>query len=986
MIFLYTYRLHTYIISILLAFIMPATMFAQQLKVTGQVVTLEDYTPVPNVLVSLLDKDSVNLKTVTANENGEFLFNVEKKGNYIVKAMMIGYKPNFKAFRISSKTTAIPLLRLEEDNLMLDSITVTGNLPKVQQVEDTLLYNADAYRLPEGSVLEELIQRLPGARVVDGKVTINGREVKKILLDGKEFFAKDMETALKNLPTSIIDKLKHFDEKSDMAKVTGIDDGQEQPVLDVRIKKGMNIGYNVNSDAGYGTHDRYYSRMNANSFMDNMKLSFMGNANNSNERGTPSRGYGGGGSGGLRSHKSLGLNVNFDNTKTLQMDGNVIWAHRDNDNMTKQSSENFVSRVGAFSNSLSQDYGRTDGWNTSYRIEWKPTKEWNILIRPTASISTNDRLAVSTSASFNSDPYLFVTDPLAADAPWGDADTIRVNRRVHSNVAYSRNRNIGTSVQVNRKFGDKGRNLTFRSDFNYSDSKGNSVSRNMVTLFKMKQQDGRDSVYYTNRYNQSPGRKQNYSLQLAYSEPIVKNTFLQASYTFQYRKDNSDRRTYDFSALRGAFGEGIVPAYGCLDRYLASVDGNIDDYISKSLSRYSEYHNYIHDINLQLRLVREDYHLSFGLRYVPQSSHYRQDYRNIFVDTIRHTSTLTPMARFRYRFSKQKTINFDYSGRTQHPSITQLLDITDDANPLYISKGNPALKPSFTNTMNIRYNNYVNSRRQSINADLLFSTTSNSISNKVTYNEKTGGTITQPENINGNWNLNGNFMFNSALDKEANWNASTSTSVNYSNYVSYLSLDNNSDSEKNTTKTVNANEELMCSYRNSWFEMELNADVELTSGRNKLQSNADRDTWHYSYGCSFNIRLPWNMTLDTNVYQSMRRGYSNADFNTTEMIWNAQITQQLLSHRRLVVTLQFYDILGQQSNFSRNLTANRRSDTEYNSVNSYAMLHVVYQLRNFGGKKGRMGNGQRGGGRGGYDRKGHNGPRNRGGGHGGRRI
>ena len=178
----------------------------------------------------------------------------------------------------------------------------------------------------------------------------------------------------------------------------------------------------------------------------------------------------------------------------------------------------------------------------------------------------------------------------------------------------------------------------------------------------------------------------------------------------------------------------------------------------------------------------------------------------------------------------------------------------------------------------------------------------------------------------------------------------------------------------------------MCSYRNSWFEMELNADVELTSGRNKLQSNADRDTWHYSYGCSFNIRLPWNMTLDTNVYQSMRRGYSNADFNTTEMIWNAQITQQLLSHRRLVVTLQFYDILGQQSNFSRNLTANRRSDTEYNSVNSYAMLHVVYQLRNFGGKKGRMGNGQRGGGRGGYDRKGHNGPRNRGGGYGGRRI
>lgn len=334
-------------------------MFAQQLKVTGQVVTLEDYTPVPNVLVSLLDKDSVNLKTVTANENGEFLFNVEKKGNYIVKAMMIGYKPNFKAFRISSKTTAIPLLRLEEDNLMLDSITVTGNLPKVQQVEDTLIYNADAYRLPDGSVLEELIERLPGAEVEDGKVTINGKEVKKILLDGKEFFTNDMETALKNLPTAIIDKLKHYNEKSDMAKVTGIDDGQEKPVIDVRVKKGMNFGYNVNADAGYGTHDRYSGRLTANSFTEKMRLTLVGNAGNANGRSTPGRAGnrgrngGGGGSNGLRSQKSLGVNLSYDDRKTLQMDGNVNWRHDDSDNWSKQSSESFVSKTGAFSNSLS---------------------------------------------------------------------------------------------------------------------------------------------------------------------------------------------------------------------------------------------------------------------------------------------------------------------------------------------------------------------------------------------------------------------------------------------------------------------------------------------------------------------------------------------------------------------------------------------------------------------------------------------------------
>ena len=954
-------------ISIIVSIFSSQMTHAQQYKVTGQAVSLEDFTPIPHVLVTILGKDSVSLKSVKADDNGEFLLYMDKKGEYIAKSSMIGYKPRYQSFKVTGRSTVIPLLKMEEDNLLLDSVTVTGNLPKVQQVEDTLIYNADAYRLPEGSVLEELIERLPGAEVEDGKVTINGKEVKKILFDGKEFFANDMETALKNLPTAIIDKLKHYNEKSDMAKVTGIDDGEEKPVIDVRVKKGMNFGYNVNADGGYGTHDRYSGRLTANSFTEKTRLTFIGNANNANGRSTPGRagnrgrGGGGGGSNGLRSQKTLGLNMSYDNRKTLQMDGNVNWRHDDTDNWSKQSNESFVSKTGAFSNSLSQNFSRGDGWNAEFRIEWKPTKEWNILMRPSASISSNDRLTSSGSASFNADPFLYVENPLDDDTDWGDADTVRVNRRQNNGVSYSLNRKIGTSVQINRKFGENGRNLTFRSEFSYSDSESDNISRNKVTLFKLKQQDGSDSVYYTNRYNDTPQRTRNFSFQTTYSEPIIKNTFLQMSYSFQYRNNYSDRKTYDFSGLREAFGEGIVPAYGSVENYLASVEGDREDYLSKSLSRYSEYRNYIHDINLQLRIVREGYNLSLGARYVPQSSHYRQDYRGVFVDTVRHTSTLTPTAQFRYRFGRQNTLNLDYHGQTQHPSITQLLDITDDSNPLNISKGNPALKPAFTNTMNVSYNNYINSRRQSITANVSFSTTSNSISNKVTYDDNTGGRVTQPENINGNWNMRGNFMFGSALDKEANWNVSTSTSVNYSNYVNYITLNRNSNSEKNTTKTTVLQERLKGSYRNSWFEVELNGDVNLNSARNVLQSSANRDTWHYSYGCSFNIRLPWDMTIDTSINQSMRRGYSDATYNTNEIIWNAQITQQILPRRRLVVTLQFYDLLGQQSNFSRQLSANSRSDREYNAVNSYAMLHVVYQFRNFGGKKGRIGGGQRGG-------------------------
>lgn len=971
----------------ILIFFSQQIAFAQNYKITGQVIDLEEYAPVQRATVSMLSKDSTVIKNVLTNDNGEYLLYAERKGDYILKVSYLGFKTIAKDCHVASKNTTMPVMKLEQDSQLLSNLEVTGNLPKVQMVEDTLIYNADAYRMPEGSVLEELVERLPGAEIdSDGKITINGREVKKILLDGKEFFVGDMNTALKNIPTAIIDKLKHYDEKSDMAKVTGIDDGEEKAVIDVRIKKGMNHGYNANIDGSYGTHNRYAERLNANDFTEKMKKSLVANAGNVNGRSTPGRGGGrgggGGGGNGLTANKDVGLNINYDNRKTLQMDGNVRWTHSDSDQSSKQSSESFVSKVGAFSNSITQGLNRSNGWTAEYRFEWKPTEDWNIQLRPTAGISTRDGISTSANASFNKDPYLFVDDPLDEDADFGLNDTIRVNSRKNQSLSYSRSRNVGASLQVNRKLGSNGRNITLRAEGSYNDSKSNNITNNFVHLYRVKNQAGQDSTYYTNRYNTTPSDTRGYSLQFTYSEPILKATFLQFSYRFQYRSNSSDRNTYDFSKFGEDFGKGVTPGYRVWEEYLATIGENYEEYLNKSLSRFSEYDNYNHDLNLSLRLVRNKYNLSVGMRYMPQSSHYKQDFRGVFVDTIRHTSTLTPTMTFRYRFSRQHTLNVDYHGQTQHPNITQLLDITDDSNPLNISKGNPALKPSFTNTFQLRYNNYINSRKQSWAANVNFSTTDNSISNKVTYDDETGGRVTQPENINGNWSLRGDVTFTTALDKEANWNFSNTSSVNYNNHVSYITLNRNSSSEKNTTTSTNASERISGSFRNKWLEVELNGRVNLTSSRNVLQSSADRDTWQYSYGCSFNFTMPWGMIIDTSLNQSMRRGFSDAMYNTNEMIWNAQISQSLMSRKRLVISLQLYDILHQQNTFSRQISANRRSDTERNAINSYAMLHVVYQIRNFGGKNGRIGqrggNGFGGGGFGGGNRGGGGG--NRGGG------
>ena len=363
-----------------------------------------------------------------------------------------------------------------------------------------------------------------------------------------------------------------------------------------------------------------------------------------------------------------------------------------------------------------------------------------------------------------------------------------------------------------------------------------------------------------------------------------------------------------------------------------------------------------------------------------------QDYQGVSADTTRTVTNITPTLEFRYKFSKVSQLRINYRANTSQPSISQLLDITDNSDPLNISKGNPGLKPAFTNNFRLFYNGYRQERMQSWMAHLNFSTTRNSISNMVTYDEKTGGRTTRPENINGKWNMGGAFMFNTSLDTLGNWNINTMTDFSYNHDVGYLTLQNAVGPQKNSTNNTTIGERLSFSYRNDWLEVEPNGSFNYTHARNKLQSNSDLDTWQYSYGLNINITAPWGTSLTTNINENCRRGYNDASMNTNEFIWNAQISQSFLRGRPLTVSLQFYDILKNQSNFSRAISAYSRNDTWYNSINSYAMLKVTYRINAFGGKEARRA--QREGGRGGFDGPPGGGPRGgrngqRGGGFGG---
>ena len=942
----------------MLLLLVSIASFAQERLVSGAIIDRDTKDPVEQVTVQLLKTDSTYVTGAISNEKGLFHLNAPENGKYLLKITSVGYKPTVKRVVIEQdKNLALGNVVVGADAIMLKGAVVTAMAQKVTLKEDTFVYNSAAYRTPEGSVVEELVKRLPGAEVSDdGTIKINGKEVKKILVDGKEFMTGDTKTALKNLPTSIIDKIKAYDEKSDLSKVTGIDDGEEQTVLDFNVKKGMNKGLMSNIDLGIGNKDRYSARGMGGYFNSNNRFLLFGNANNTSDRGFggggPRRGFGGGN--GLNASKMLAANYNYEEKNKFKFNTSLRWNHSDGDVWSRRSSENFMGSSSSFSNSLNQNFSRSDSWNGNIRLEWMPDTMTNILFRPSISWTTNDSRSTGISASYNQDPYQYTEDPLSDEGieKMDEVDAV-INRQKSVSLSYSKNNNIRGMLQLNRKLNNKGRNVTLRMDAKYTDKDSKSISLQNAHLYLVQNEAGLDSTYQTNRYNLTPSKDYSYSAQATYSEPLWKATFLQFSYKFTYSYSKSDRSTYDFSKC--SF-DGISPEYGAWGNYLGRLDGELGDYRDDKLSRYSEYRNYTHDIQVMMRFIRQKYNLNFGVMIQPQRSKFIQDYQGKYVDTVRTVTNVSPTLDFRYRFSKMSNLRVNYRGTTAQPSISQLLDITDNSDPLNVSMGNPGLKPSFTQNFRLFYNNFVQNHNKGVMTYINFSTTSNSISNKVTYDETTGGRITRPENINGNWNVMGAFMFNCSIDSTGVWNINTGTNLGYNHYVSYLSLDKSQDSQKNTTQNTTWNERLSLSYRNDWLELSLDGTLAYNHAKNKLQPNSNLDTWQFSYGPSMTLTAPWGTSLNTSLSCSSRRGYSDASMNTDEFVWNAQLSQGFLKGKPLTVMLQFYDLLHQQSTFSRAISSVSRTDTEYNAINSYAMLHVVYRMNLFGGKDARKGN------------------------------
>lgn len=934
-----------------IALLLMATLsaFAQTKRVTVSGRVVEDTgEPAVQATVQLLSlPDSTFTTGIASNEKGYFSLPRVKAGKYVLKVSYIGFKNKLIPLQLtaSAPNKNVGTVKLETDAIMLAEAVVVAEAPQVQIVEDTVAFNSSAYRTPEGAMLEELVKKLPGAEVDDdGNVKINGKEISKIMVDGKEFFGGDVQTGLKNLPVDMIEKLKTYDKKSDLARITGIDDGEEETVLDLTVKKGMNQGWFGNVDVAGGTEKRYMGRAMVNYFYDKTRVSLIAGANNVNDQGFSA---GGGGprwrrNNGLTAKKMIGINF-ATQTDKIELGGSARYNYSDGDIASVGSTENFLTSGNSYSNSNTLSRNRNKRFSADFRMEWRPDTMTNIIFRPDFSYGKTDNLSSSESGTFNDDPYNLVENPndylnldnLAQNDPLRE---VRVNAINSGTLNDNKDITANATLQVNRKLNSKGRNITFRGRFSYGDSESNQFTESMTNYFLLQNYLGGDSVLIRNQYINTPTKDYNYRLQLTYSEPIARATFLQFSYQFQYKYSESDKSTFDLQPFSD-WGLGA-----------ALPDGYEENEID-SLGKYAEYRYYNHDASVALRFIREKYQLSAGMSFQPQHtilSYKRGDY---MIDTTRNVFNFAPNIDFRYRFSKVSQLRFTYRGRSSQPSMENLLPIVDNSNPQNIRIGNPGLKPAFTHTMRFFYNTYDADKQRGIIAHANFSATQNSISNSRIYNEATGGWTTTPKNINGNWNAFGMFGFNTAL-KNKKFTISTFSNASYVNNVAYLTDSQTRVENKNTTTNLTLNERLNGTYRNDWFEFGLNGTLSYSIEKDKLTPDNNQQPYTFSYGATTTVSMPWSMSLSTNIANQSRRGYRDASMNRNELIWNAQLSQTFLKGAA-TISFEMYDILRQQSNITRSLTADGRSVYEYNGVNSYCMLHFIYRLNIFGGKAAR---------------------------------
>ena len=473
-IYSFQYRL----ISCYVLLLISLAVYAQSGKerFVGRVVDTETNQPVPFATVRLLAlPDSILLVGGATDIQGKFQLavTIPKSKSILLHISYIGYTSVYRTISVSAnnKTPTLGNISLSPESISLNETVVVGQAPMAVTEGDTTVFNASAYRTPEGSMLEELVKQLPGGEIdEDGKLLIHGKEVKKILVDGKEFFSDDPKAALKNLPVEMIEKLKAYERQSDLARLTGIDDGEEEMILDLSVKKNMKRGWMENFMGGYGSKDRYELANTLNRFRDNSQLTVIGNLNNTNNQGfSEMQGESASSSGNLRTQKglttsrSLGVNATHD-WKRVKFRSNIQYMGTDRLEDSRTTVDNYLRKDKSITESTGHNRQGNDNLVANAFLEWKMDSVTTLIFRPQYRTAANDR----SSNGFQQG--------------WGN--DVLLNERESSGTTHSSSYNLTMMLQLSRKLSRMGRNIALKVDYGTNESSTDRTSLSTTHYFK----------------------------------------------------------------------------------------------------------------------------------------------------------------------------------------------------------------------------------------------------------------------------------------------------------------------------------------------------------------------------------------------------------------------------------------------------------------------------------------------------------------------
>ena len=907
---------------LLLFLLIPTILFAQKTRtVKGLVCTTSETKkgeePLPYAsLVILEGKDSTFVKGVASDADGRFnlQFTPQKGTQYLLKASYTGMQSVFRKLDSNASTINLGSILLEE-GIELGEVTVNARMRDVDQVGDTTVINAAAYKTPEGSYLETLVKRIPGMEYDSETKTLkyNGLPINEINVNGEAFFSGDNKMALENLPVELISKIKVYDKKSKQEKLTGVSTGKENYVLDLQTKEEFNGTLLVSGQAGYGNNNKKDFNLQGNYFKNNgNNFSVIANSGNLHMRTS------------YKDNIQENVAVNFTQkyNKKLTLNGNVSYHHNEQGNVSTSYNEQYLTSGNKYQYSAGNNTNRSRNMNSSLGLNWQVDTLTFVNFFGNFNLVRNNNANNNRQATFNENPHLDILDPFSHinDVP----DELRINDIAMGSLMQGEQHRYSFHANIIRRINKKGSSIGLTAQYNDSKNDNNNFSISSTTYYQLKNSTGNDSILYRNQYssNLSPNRQQ--GIGMMFSHPFSKKLRAQISYNLNYSKQKNDRNTYDLSGFmeETAVQPGYLP-----EGYEAS-------YID-SLSNRSHSSTLQHGINLYFNYSDTIWNINAGVSVLPERRSLNQKTGLHRADTTLHSVGFQPKLFISWQ-KKKNRITLNYYGNTWQPSLYDLISPTNNSDPLNITRSNPNLKPTYNQSVRLEAQN----TKEGLFATLNWNNRINSQTRAVIYNQQTGGRETYPVNINGNWNINGVCLYQKRI-KSFNLNANAGGS--FAQDVNLINENQSEQPERSATHNTGLNSDLRLSYQPKWGNLDLNGRWNFQHSSNSLLET-DTYTRNYTFGLNGFADLPGGIQLRTDANYSFRNGTNIKKGEDDQIVWNASITWRFLKKKQAEISANWVDILSQQKNYFRGTMADGLYENHTQQIGSYFIVSVKYRF------------------------------------------